>query len=327
MSDAQGLAPAPPKPGSRSGATGALRRRPVLKVTLYDRISSLLMASMVGVGATLFAAVTYWLSHRPPPEAELVPLEILDLEEEVDFGGSLDGVVGGTADADLGDSGGGGGGEVVESDLPAVEASINAVTSTVGTAAPQAAAAYLDSETANSSSTGSGTGGGSGTGTGGGKPPLGFGPGKGGGVPRELRWFVSFAGDSSIDEYAKQLDAFGIELGLRQPDGRLVYVSDLSKPSPTKRSAASGKDEKRLFFTWQGGDRKSADVKLFEKAGVSVAGGTIYHFYPQQLEDILATVEFKFAERKAIEIRRTYFAVVKRGNAYGFEVTRQTYLK
>jgi hypothetical protein len=322
MSDADAPTPsalaAPARPGRRAQPI-------VTKVTLYERVSSALMAAMLGVGAILFAAVTYWLSHRPPPELKVVPLEIVQLEPEVDFGGSLDGVVGGTAEVDTGMEGGGGGGESIGSDVPTLETTLATVTSVAGTAAQQTTSAYLDAATPSSNTTGSGTGG-SGTGTGGGRPPLGFGPGKGGGVPRELRWFVSFADDNSLDEYAKQLDAFGIELGVLMPDGRLIYVSQLSKPAPMQRVSTSGKDEKRLYFTWQGGERQQADLKLFQKAGINVGKGTIYHFYPPRLEEVLATLEFNYAKRKAKEIRRTYFVVEKQGGAYGFKVTRQTTL-
>ncbi|HVJ68813.1 MAG TPA: hypothetical protein VM510_12560 [Caulifigura sp.] len=296
-----------------------------MKVTLYERVSSALMAAMLGVGAVLFAAVTYWLAHRPPPDLKVVPLEIVQLEPEVDFGGSLEGVVGGTADVDSGMEGGGGG-ESAGSDVPSLESTLATVTSAAGTAATQATAAYLDAATPSSNTNTQGTGtGGSGTGVGGGRPPLGFGPGKGGGVPRELRWFVSFADDNSLDEYARQLDAFGIELGVLMPDGRLIYLSQVSK-SPMQRVSTSGKDEKRLYFTWQGGERQQADLQLFQRAGITVGKGTIYHFYPPRLEEVLATLEFNYAKRKAKEIRRTYFIVEKQGGAYGFKVTRQTTL-
>lgn len=321
MSDAE----APSPPVATPPVRQARRAQPVLKVTLYERVSSALMAAMLGVGAILFAAVTYWLAHRPPPELKVVPLEIVQLEPEVDFGGSLEGVVGGTAEVDTGTDGGGGGGESVGSDVPTLESTLETVTSVAGTAAQQSTQAYLDAAPPTSNTTGAGSGG-SGTGVGGGRPPLGFGPGKGGGVPRELRWFVSFADDNSLDEYAKQLDAFGIELGVLMPDGRLIYVSQLSKPSPMQRVATTGKDEKRLYFTWQGGERQQADIKLFQKAGITVGKGTIYHFYPPKLEEVLATHEYNYAKRKAKDIRRTYFVVEKQGGAYTFKVTRQTTL-
>ncbi|MFN7131101.1 MAG: hypothetical protein ACK4N5_03410, partial [Myxococcales bacterium] len=107
----------------------------------------------------LFAAVTYWLSHRPPPDLKVVPLEIVQLEPEVDFGGSLEGVVGGTADVDTGMEGGGGGGESAGSDVPTLETTLATVTSVAGTAATQTTAAYLDAATPTSNTQGTGTGG------------------------------------------------------------------------------------------------------------------------------------------------------------------------
>ncbi len=66
----------------------------------------------------------------------------------------------------------------------------------------------------------------------------------------ELRWFIRFADGSSLSEYAKQLDFFGIELGAIMPDGRLAYISGLAG-TPKVRYAASGKDEKRLYMKWE----------------------------------------------------------------------------
>ncbi len=154
MSDAS----APSSPVAKPPVRQDRRAQPVMKVTLYERVSSALMAAMLGVGAVLFAAVTYWLAHRPPPELKVVPLEIVQLEPEVDFGGSLDGVVGGTADVDTGMEGGGGGGESAASDVPTLESTIATVTSVAGTAAQQSTAAYLDAATASSNTPGTGTG-------------------------------------------------------------------------------------------------------------------------------------------------------------------------
>lgn len=301
----------------------------MLRVTQYERVSSFMMTVVFGLCFAVVGAVTYWLAHRPPPEPEPVPLEFVELEPEVDFGGSLEGVVGGTAEFDTGQEGGGGGD--VASDEFMIDATLTNVAEMAdqaveqtqlpsdgeGVVRPQASAASYIGMTGTSS----------GTGTGGGRPPLGFGPGRGGGVPRELRWFIKFANEASIEEYAKQLDYFRVELGVLSPDGRLVYVSRLSQASPTKREVPTAKDEQRLYFTWQGGERQAADIKLLAKAGVQVGQGRILHFYTPETENRLAVVERNFANRKAKEIRRTYFAVVKQGQGYTFEVTRQTYLQ
>lgn len=301
----------------------------MLRVTRYERVSSFMMTLVFGLCFAVVAAVTYWLAHRPPPEPEPVPLEFVELEPEVDFGGSLEGVVGGTAEFDTGEEGGGGG--EIASDEFMVDATLTnvaqmadqAVEQTLLTAEGEGAAPQPSSAPGYVGLTGTS----SGTGTGGGRPPLGFGPGRGGGVPRELRWFIKFGTENSVEEYARQLDYFRVELGVLYPDGRLVYVSQLSRPSPSRREVPSAKDEQRLYFTWQGGERQDADIKLLAKAGVQVGQGRILHFYTPETENRLAVAERNYANRKAKEIRRTYFAVVKQGQGYTFEVTRQTYLQ
>jgi hypothetical protein len=153
-----------------------------------------------------------------------------------------------------------------------------------------------------------------------------MGPGKSG-FPREQRWFVRFSEGSTLNEYARQLDFFGIELGALLPGGRMVYLSDVTSDRPKVREATSGADEQRLYMTWQGGERRKADLELFRKAGVDIAGGIVFHFYPPATEAMLARLERDYRNRPADQIRRTYF-VVRPGAAagqYAFEVTRQSY--
>jgi len=159
-----------------------------------------------------------------------------------------------------------------------------------------------------------------------GRRPLGSGPGSGGGYPREQRWLVRFAELANIDEYARQLDYFGIEFGA-VVDGRMVYISKMSSPRPTMHTSSSGANEKRLYMTWRGGNRKQADLELFKKAGVTVGNGLIFHFYPKETEDRLARLELAYRNRTANDIRRTFFAVNREGAGYEFSVAHQTYLK
>jgi hypothetical protein len=151
--------------------------------------------------------------------------------------------------------------------------------------------------------------------------PLGTGGGRYGGIPAEERWFIRFADGSSVDEYARQLDFFGIELGVLLP-GRLVFISNMST-TPRVREVATGSGEERLYMTWQGGNRKDADVKLFQRAGIDASQGTIFHFYPPATEQLLATLEVQYAGRRTQEIRRTYFVVARGGDGFVFNVTRQ----
>jgi hypothetical protein len=167
---------------------------------------------------------------------------------------------------------------------------------------------------------------GSASGTGG--RPLGFGPGDGG-VPAEQRWFVAFNEQGGLEEYARQLEFFGIELGaLDTRGGTLTLLSNLTAAKPTvTRKAGGGSDEQRLYMIWQGGGKKEADVKLFAKAGIDAADLPILHFYPQRTEQQLLRLEQQHANRPLRDVRRTYFEVQPGGSGYTFSVSQQSYLR
>ena len=114
-------------------------------------------------------------------------------------------------------------------------------------------------------------------GTGG--PGLGFGPGDGG-VPREQRWSIVYNPGQTPEEYARQLDALGVELAVVSGENQLTYVSHFSSPTPTKRFG-SGQGDDRLYFLWQGRGRKASDVALLKKAGIDVGEGVVLQFYPK----------------------------------------------
>ncbi len=160
-----------------------------------------------------------------------------------------------------------------------------------------------------------------------GRKGLGVGGGTGG-FPREQRWFVRFGDKAGIDEYAKQLGFFGVELGALLPDSRLAYLSKLNQPVPDVRYVKTGKDEQRLYMTWQGGDRRGADVELFKRANIEVGPDTtIFHFYSKATESKLAQLERDYKGRPVGMIRRTYFVVEVVAGGYQFAVTRQTYFQ
>jgi hypothetical protein len=160
-------------------------------------------------------------------------------------------------------------------------------------------------------------------GTGG--PGLGFGPGDGG-VAREQRWSVVFNTGQSPEEYARQLDALGVELAVVAGRDQLVYLSNLSSPQPTRR-VGSGRSDGRLYFLWQGRGRKAEDLALLRKAGIEVGEGVVLQFYPKGVEDQLAQLEVRYRGRQPGEIRVTRFSVVPKGDGYGFQVIAQETLR
>lgn len=298
---------APPAPSRQSKHPA-----PVLRVTFYDRFSSFMMATVLALIVTVLGIVVWWLNTRRPENMTLVPIELIE-----DPGGFEDGSPDETLHV-----------ESPEDPIPNAspveeEMEEELIEETLETVVELADRATQQVQDVMSSDPVTGGTPGSAVGTGG--RPLGDGPGTGG-LPREQRWFIKFGDEKSVDEYAKQLDFFGIELGALFPDrGELIYLSQMST-SPTPRSVRTGNDE-RLYMNWQGGSRRSADAELFERGGVNAASAVVLHFYPRALEERLARLEAEYSNRPIKEIRRTYFVVINQGAGYSFAITQQHYFR
>ncbi len=157
-----------------------------------------------------------------------------------------------------------------------------------------------------------------------GGPGLGFGPGDGG-VAREQRWSIIFPANQTPEEYARQLDALGVELAVVSGPDQLIYLSNLSSSEPTQRYG-SGQSDGRLYFLWEGRGRKASDLALIRKAGVPL-GEVVLQFYPKAAEEQLAQLEVRYRGRQPGEIRVTRFGVVPRDDGYGFQVLSQETLR
>ena len=297
---------------------------PVIRVTNYDRVWSTLVALLAVLIVAVWFLFLVWDSFRPHVAKMQQAIEVIEDESGGIEGGSpteslkLEGT--GPERADASPS------EASDDSRPEVENVLQSVSLEAASAATSGAVAagasdQLELDTAPVASPKGGFARGTGT-----KPALGGGPGSKGGWPRHQRWYVFFSDEGSLTQYTKELDFFGIEIGAVMPDHTITYVSQLSTDKPVVRSAADGEEEKRLFFTWQGGKRRSADVELFTKAGVPIGPDTIiFHFYPPATENMLATRERAYRDRPVREIRRTFFQVVPAGEGFDFEVTRQVY--
>ena len=286
------------------------KNKPVLSVTRYERVSSTLIAVVIALMLTVGMLFVIWLTNRPkPPQSEAV-LEVLELT-----GGAEDGAPDETLRIDSPE-------EVtpdpsipeIPSDETQIAEAIESVIELSDDASMQLPPQYnIAVENMGKAGSAIGTG----------RRALGSGPGEGG-FPRHQRWYVRFADRGTIEEYARQLDYFGIELGLLNGT-ELVYVSNLSSPQPTVRRANTGKGENRLYFTWQGGKRRGADLELLKKAGLDAGASTIFHFYPPKTEQLLAKAELQYRNKKVKEIRRTFYALNGKSGSYEFEVTNQAY--
>ena len=272
-----------------------------------------MIAMVLGLILAVICIVIWWATVVPPRDDFLVPMEMVEVS-----GGQEDGNPDETLKIESPE-------EEVPNPSPTEEVleeqEVTEVVDNVVELAEQATTQATQVNAQTSDATGTP---GSASGTGG--APLGSGDGVGG-IPNEQRWFIRYSDKSSLNEYAAQLDFFGLEMGALLPAGRLALMSKMSAAKPTVNYKTSGKGETRLYMTWQGGNRKEADEKLFKKGGVDVSGAVLFHFYPKKTEQLLLKTEYDYAKRKASEIRRTYFVVVKQGSGYSFVVTRQTYLR
>jgi hypothetical protein len=281
-----------------------------MRVTPYDRVSSFLLAAVLASIVTVIAILCWWQAFRPAPITH-------DPKPDYINAGFEDGAPNETLQIESPEAPNPHATSAVDqADEPRTGEALAAVVELSDRASEQAQQ-LLAQEVAGGAAPGTihGT-----------SRPLGQRPGLGVGIAREDRWFVKFADDESQEEYARQLDWFGIELGVVYPErGEIVYVSQLSQAIPSRRVAKTDQDETRLYMTWVAGQRKAADIALLQKAGIDPTGGIVLQFYPPETEVLLAETERSFAHRAERDIRRTYFVIVPRGNTYVFAVTRQTY--
>lgn len=151
---------------------------PVMRVTLYDSVSSWAISLFVGVLLACLAVVTVWITTRPPKPPDSVPVEMVELP-----GGFEDGSPDETlrVDSPEPEARDAVPAESVSDEVEIAEA-IEAVVE-MSEAATQQVQQQFDSGIQNSGKVGSAKGTG--------RRALGFGPGTGG-IPREQRWFVRF---------------------------------------------------------------------------------------------------------------------------------------
>ncbi len=142
---------------------------------------------------------------------------------------------------------------------------------------------------------------------------------------RAARWEVRFPAGGSAETYARQLDDFGIELGILGGSSQIGYLSKLSAAEPIRR-VGPATDEKRLYMTWRDGTLREVDIKLLTRIGVKLQGKILAHFYPPAVEAELARLEQQFCEPRSMrEIRRTVFTVRPAANGFSFLIGEQQY--
>ena len=140
------------------------------------------------------------------------------------------------------------------------------------------------------------------------------------------RWEIRFS-SNSLEEYKRQLDFFGIELGIAGGGVNTVdYVKGFSTGSPIIRLAQDPKQEKRIRFLYRGGPLKEADHHLARAAGFNVEGRVVFQFYTDEMYRSLLVLENERMKPRFIsDVVRTVFGVRPAGSGFEFYVIRQDY--
>jgi hypothetical protein len=282
-----------------------------MQVSLYDRVSSLLLALLLTSGVVATVLFILWLGKTIGVNQVAVPCEITEVSEDGEGGG--DGRPAGGSQLDTPSDE-----PVVGNDKESVDLQqdLQVLNTTVAAQAVELDDPELVAP-ARHGSFGSGGGiyGGFGDGRG-----MGHGPGKPG-WPRH--WEVMFS-RATLEAYAKQLDFFKIELAVLQPGNKIIYAYNLSKPRPDTRIITNpALNERRYYLTWRTGEMQQADRDLLAKAGIDPEDRLILKFLPKEVELDLMAKERAFNNLTPKDIKKTRFGVQPEGDGFKFYVMEQ----
>jgi hypothetical protein len=283
-----------------------------VQVSLYDRVSSMLLALLLSIGLVAGVLFILWLSNKiMTPPAVAVDVEITEVSEDGEGGGDGRPAGGSQLDTPSEEAFVGKDKETtdIQQDLSALGAAVSSKVLELDD--PD----FVQPKRQGSFGSGGGIYGGFGDGRG-----MGHGPGKPG-WPRH--WEVMFA-KNTLEAYARQLDFFKIELGVLRPDNKIVYVFNLNKPKPDSRIVANpAANERRYYLTWRTGEMQQADRELLARAGVDPEDRLILKFLPKEVELDLMRLERAQNNVTPKDIRVTRFGVQSDGAGFKFYVVEQ----
>jgi len=137
-------------------------------------------------------------------------------------------------------------------------------------------------------------------------------------------WEVQFFKGNTVENYARQLDFFGIELGVPIPGGKILYAYNLAKLKPDTRTGPAAA-ENRCYLSWRRGDLGQAETTLFSQAGHEIKDRAVLKFLPPEIEAALAKIERGYAGEKADVVQKTRFGIRPKADGYDFYVMEQSY--
>jgi hypothetical protein len=294
---------------SAGEARGSSEPNTVLRISSYDRAASMLLSLLILIGSSVTLMFVIWISNRIHTSQVAVPVVM----DEV---GTGDGSPAGGGGTDLDQPAT----EEVAQETNLQEPQLKDTLSLVASAVQDRADLLDDPAMLDRTNPGRGGGTGGGIGTGHG---TGIGPGSGtGGRPRH--WELRFPRDNSLEAYAKQLDFFGIQLGVLLPGNKVQYAYNLSKSQPDQRTGAANQ-EKRYYLTWRRGELEQADRELLARAKVDYQNRLILKFLPVEIEKQLWSLEKARAGDGSAGVPTTVFGIQPEGNGYSFYVIEQTF--
>jgi hypothetical protein len=277
-----------------------------MHVSRFDQVASLVVALLIMVGVAVVGMFIIWLTATLVFVPRSVPVKLVE-----NVPGRGDHAEGFERDLEAP-----GMEEMPELAEPQLEVAMEAMTEAVSSVA-----AAMDSVALPSDATSKGEGG-----MGDSRPPGPLGEGDNI-IPRWERWEIRFE-SSSEAAYARQLDAFKIELGAAGGGKKNVdYARNLTKGKPDTYSGPGDK-EKRLYMTWRGGTLQKFDQNLLRKAGINIANRLLMQFYPEDLENDLAIMEKAHADKQnkvLSEYLKTVFELKPKGSTWEFAVTEMRF--
>jgi hypothetical protein len=280
-----------------------------LRVSRYDQVAVTLISTLLVFGSITLLMFLVWLSSRLVWEAKAVPVTVLE-----DVGGGGSGTVLGSeqqfeepSPAEV---------QQTAAEQVSVEQTLSSISAVVAAKAPDFDAIYGSPSLGSGEGTGMGDGRGRGPG----------GPGTSDGIPAYERWEIRMSAEN-LDEYAKQLDFFKVELGVAGGGSPNVdYISNVSAAKPTVR-VGDPKSEHRLRFLHRSGELRAADRQLAAKAGVKTDGRVVFQFYNEATyKNLLAIEAARKGNRRIKDVRKTVFGVRSNRGQYEFFVIDQQYM-
>jgi hypothetical protein len=301
---------APAHEHSRDAEAPALAR---LTVSAFDRAASMVITSLVTVGATVACLALVFFANKftsTPTPIAIVPVEATSPTGNGGFG--TDPEPPGVPDAP-------------ELSEPQLGETLDALMSVDVLSAVSTSDAVI----ADQSIQAAGQAAGRGNGLGDARTP---GPGNDGvieRVPRWQRWKIRFEPQSK-DDFEAWLDQYKIRVGVLGRDNLVHVAWNFAGGAPTVEAKPPLEYGKYGQTIPADGPMPALTTQLAREAGILQFGRIALLFYPFEAEAVLYTLEK--AKQEAVQgkhdpnkIRETVFTVIRQGNGYQFAVIDQKY--